>query len=168
MATLADAIAHRLATSPLDQMLKDLAFGERFSATLQPKIVCMHNWLKDEVAASIEGWSEAAVEPGWKPRNHASFASKYLHFHRPNAFPIMDTFAKGGLRCARVGGSFNSYDDFCRGVVRYVENIEEGWTPRSIDRHLVCRGRAHADRTVAQCPKCSKVRMKRKEITVTV
>lgn len=152
--SLSHAIAARLSNSPLDERLDAITFNERFSKANQAQIVEMHRLLVVEVAHATRGWSIMGDDSAWSPRNQASFASKYLHFHRPNAFPIMDSYAKAGLACAGLKGPFGTYEQFCAGIARHVEGQDLGWTPRSIDTDLVTRGRAHLDQTDSLCRKC--------------
>jgi hypothetical protein len=151
--TLAQAIGERLQTSCLDEKLNKIAFCDRFSAYLRDQVVETHKYLVAEIAAVIKGWSShAAKNVDWKPRNQASFASKYHHFHRPNAFPIMDSFAKAGLVCTGLKAAHvESYGGFCTGMVLHVKNLVPNWTPRSVDTALVARGRMHAARPQRCC-----------------
>lgn len=160
--SLAEAIARRLAETRLDRDLDDFGFEELFGANVQEKVVLTHSLLVDEIAAATKEWSLAADNNSWKPRIQASFASKYLHFHRPNAFPIMDSFAKAGLTCADITGTFNTYQDFCAGVIEYTRNIDCDWTPRSVDTVLVDRGRDHSHRVLNECVRCKKTHRKRR------
>lgn len=159
--SLAHAIAVRLKNSPLDERLAAITFADRFSEANRTHVVIAHSLLVEEVARATRGWSTAVDDEEWSPRNQASFASKYLHFHRPNAFPIMDKYSKAGLVCAGVKGPFNTYERFCVGVARHVEGRAPGWTPRSIDTDLVIRGRAHLDRTGPRCRECGVLFVKR-------
>ncbi|MCV2863861.1 hypothetical protein [Defluviimonas sp. WL0075] len=78
-----------------------------------------------------------------KVRKQASFASKYLHFHRPNAFLIMDSRARAALRHLRCGGNMSNYEEFCRSVLqKYIpkylpEASCSDWTPRAVDCNLL-------------------------------
>lgn len=151
---LAHAIAVRLLNSPLDERLEAIAFAERFSESNRTEVVQAHQLLVNEVTLATREWSTAFDDEDRSPRIQASFASKYLHFHRPNAFPIMDSFAKAGLLCAGLNGAFDNYERFCAGFAKHVEDQAPGWTPRSIDTRLVIRGRAHLDRTGTSCRVC--------------
>lgn len=159
--SLSHAIAVRLANSPLDERLDAIAFAERFSELNRARVVEAQRLLVDEVARATRGWSISGDDGDWSPRNQASFASKYLHFHRPNAFPIMDSYAKAGLACAGLKGPLGTYEQFCASIARHVERQDPGWTPRSIDTDLVLRGRAHLDRTGSLCRECGVVFVRR-------
>jgi len=152
---LAKTIAKRLAVSALDQAVDGISFADRFSRQLVDKVIETHQLLVDEVAAATREWSEKGADADWSPRNQASFASKYLHFHRPNAFPIMDRFAKAGLACAGISGALDTYERFCEGILQYLDVQEPSSTPRSIDMVLVAHGRIHSDRTQRRCRQCN-------------
>jgi hypothetical protein len=159
--SLSQAIAVRLAKSELDKRLDAIAFSDRFSETNRSQIVEAQQLLVDEIARATRGWSISGNDSSWSPRNQLSFASKYLHFHRPNAFPIMDSYAKAGLACVGLKGPFSTYERFCAGIARHVEEQDLGWTLRSIDAGLIDRGRAHLDRTDSQCSRCGLVLVRR-------
>lgn len=167
-APLADAIGRQLARSQLDERLSAIVFEDRFSHANKALIVETHGLLVREVAQATLGWSSSVDKEGWSPRNHASFASKYLHFHRPNAFPILDRYSRAGLTCAGQAGRFNTYEQFCGGIARHVEGLTPDWTPRSIDTDLVIRGRAHLDRSGPNCRVCGATfrRRSRKQGTI--
>ena len=154
-APLAETIANRLAVSALDQKTDDIGFSDRFSHQLMKKVVEIHKLLVDEIAAGTREWSAKGTDTGWSPRNQASFASKYLHFHRPNAFPIMDSLARAGLACAGIRGALNTHERFCEGLLQYLVDQEPNWTPRSIDMILVAQSRIHSDRTPSRCRRCN-------------
>jgi hypothetical protein len=165
--SLAHAIAVHLSKSPLDKRLEAIAFGNRFSGSNREQVVETHKLLVDEVVFATRKWSASVDGEDWSPRKQASFASKYLHFHRPNAFPIMDSYAKAGLLCAGLIGPFDNYDRFTAGFAGHVDDQVPGWTPRSIDTDLVIRGRAHLDRTGPSCRGCGSafVRKPRKKVS---
>jgi len=159
--SLAYAIGVRLANCALDEQLEAIGFAERFSQSTRAQVVEAHSLLVAETAIATRGWSTAADDETWFPRNQASFASKYLHFHRPNSFPIMDSYARAGLACAGVSGRFNTYERFCAAMARHVDGQGPGWTPRSVDSDLVNRGRIHLDRAGLRCRRCKAEFIKR-------
>lgn len=159
--SLANFIAMRLANSTLDAMLEAITFADRFSESNRARVVEVHQFLVDEIAHATRDWSIAANDEDWSPRNQASFSSKYLHFHRPNTFPIMDSFAKAGLLCAGLVGPFDTYEQFCAGFARHAERQNPEWTPRSIDIDLVLRGRKHLDRAGPSCRECGAIFVRR-------
>lgn len=150
----AHAIGNRLSKSSLDKCLRAITFAERFSDLNRVQVVQAHRLLVDEVLLATRAWSTSFDDGDRSPRNQASFSSEYLHFHRPNAFPIMDKYARAGLHCAGLKGPFDNYERFCAGFAEHVEDQEPGWTPRKIDTRLVIRGRAHHDRNESHCSVC--------------
>jgi len=155
--TVPKAIAEQLKTGELNDKIQEIGFNERTcDDEVLTKVVNTHTFLVGEIVKAISKWREDN-EYGDKPapRRHASFASKYLHFHRPNAFPIMDSLAKTGLRCAGRSKTFRDYKKFCEEFIGYANEMPEGWTPRGVDSYLVERGRFH-DETKENnvCKKC--------------
>lgn len=148
--TVVRAIAERLAKSNLDDRIRGIDFGQRISPELRTQVSELHKMLVDEIVGATGDWSKKNSTAGWKPRRHDSFASKYLHFHRPNAFPIMDKFAKNGLLGAGERGAFGGYKSFCRAFLKYAEKQGPNWTPRSLDPDLVEKGRQHLDHKALQ------------------
>lgn len=149
-----DAIGAYLAKSELDEKIFAISFDQRFSSDIQSQVVDVHSYLVGQMVDFTEVWSKRGSEDNWKPRRHQSFASKYLHFHRPNAFPIMDSFAKAGLNCVGKKGVFDTYQAFCDGFAEHVMERDEPWTPRSLDDVLLGRGRIHADDRSEVCRQC--------------
>ncbi len=145
-------IGERLAASKLGRLLSEIEPLDRISEKgVFDKVVKAHEYLVEEISAATGAWKDVIRKENWTPKNQPSFASKYLHFHRPNAFPIMDSFAKKGLRVESVSGSFSNYRLFCEGILRY-SNISnkhgDNWTPRGLDTELVKAGREQASNKV--------------------
>lgn len=151
--TLANAIGHKLAVSELDEKLSAIDFNTQFSPDVFRLVTGVHKFLMDQVDDAIRSWSSLSELEGWKPRKQGSFASKYLHFHRPNAFPIMDKYARAGLACGGVKGSCEAYPQFCEGLLAYVSG-QSPRTLRAVDTELVDRGRVHLNREPPCCPIC--------------
>ncbi|WP_199555360.1 hypothetical protein [Sandaracinobacteroides hominis] len=84
---------------------------------------------------------------GHVAHGRASFSSKYLHFHAPDAFPIFDTLSWAGLRALTPG--FRSevpqpapYHRFCERLSHYIgQGRAEQMSLREIDTILVQQGR---------------------------
>lgn len=150
--SLAEAIAKELARSRLDEMLHSIPFDERFSPPLSGKVVELHEYLVNLIFEVTEEWRNP-TDDGKKPRRQASFASKYLHFHRPNAFPIMDSFAKAGLNCAGIPGVLNDYKRFCSAFALHLRPMQTEQTLRQVDTELVTRGREHGAN--GDCRRCA-------------
>lgn len=154
---LGEAIGRALRDSELDAKLDAIPFQARLAPAMVPELVNAHKLVVDEVSRATKKWSIKATTKTWEPRTHISFASKYLHFHRPNAFPIYDQYVRAGLQCANGKGA-STYEGVCRGVLKAMARTSGDWTPRSIDTWLVIMGKAHQLRTEATCPYCSQQR----------
>ena len=157
---LEKAIGDAFAKSALDAMLKKIQFNQRFSRDIMECVVKIHEYLVTKIVKTTEQWSNNSSTLNWRPRKHASFVSKYLHFHRPNAFPIMDSNAKAGLKCSGHRGSLDTYRSFCSAVACYTSSLSSDWTPRSIDNDLVSRGRIHQEELL-KCRCCKHQHVKR-------
>lgn len=142
---LAKAIARQLQASSLDSKIAEIAFADRLSDALLAKVVSAHEFLVQEISDATKGWSENGKNTSWEPRRHHSFASKYLHFHRPNAFPIMDKYAKAGLLDFGMKGAHRDYQSFCSAFLEYAGKQNSDWTPRSLDPDLVVRGQNYLE-----------------------
>ncbi|MFV2035546.1 MAG: hypothetical protein ACC631_10660 [Halocynthiibacter sp.] len=160
---LLQAIGEKLSGSSLDGLLGDIDPSNWITDHgLLDAIVETHEFLVDAIKAATTAWPAEGRKEGWKPRNQGSFASKYLHFHRPNAFPIMDSFAKAGLKCVGQNGAFNTYEKFCKAFVLHACTQDKNWTPRSIDTELVRRGRIHKDTKPGETCTCCDYKKKGK------
>ncbi len=148
---LSDAIGIQLAQSKLDEKLSLICFEEKFSAKLIDSVAEIHTHLVGEIRDAIFRWSELASDQNWKPRSHRSFASKYLHFHRPNLFPIMDSLARAGLSKLEPKAGWGDYKQFCVAIGEYIDKIPPDWTLRSLDTMLVSIGRGHSGNQSAGC-----------------
>ncbi len=122
-----------LQKSDIDVRLEQIDSSLRFNQAMLPAVVKAHEFLVSLLLEATRHWAE----DGGTPREQQSFASKYLHFHRPNAFPIMDGRAKAGLRRHRFRGAYSSYDRFCAGILRFAETQPVDWTLRGIDGLLL-------------------------------
>ncbi len=130
----------------LDNYLNELPHDKKLEggAFFKDVIEC-HKYLVDSIKCSIESWKDCVRNERWTPLAHASFASKYLHFHKPNAFPIMDSFADKGLQNKGLKGAYSNYEKFCSKVLK-ISNGNANWTLRSIDTELVDIGRSTSRR----------------------
>jgi hypothetical protein len=124
----------------LDKHLARLTGINRFSEQSLSEILAVHAFLVELVAGqtAIRNLGDRSA------RNHISFASKYLHFHRPDHFPIFDSVVHGAL-CARYpnrrlrNGSdqYPTYGRFCRLILLYIAELQgRDWTLRSVDKDL--------------------------------
>jgi hypothetical protein len=140
-------IAQRFREICLHEVLNSIGFETRFSAHIAQEVVNVHGLVNATVGATIRAWNGRRDEAFARE----SFASKYLHFHRPNAFPILDRYSREGVRRTfprhRAGelipaNGNTGYARFCELVLRFVAqpNIASDWTPRSIDSALMIAG----------------------------
>lgn len=83
----------------LDKHLARLDGRNRFSERSLSEILAVHAFLVGLVArqTALRNLGDRAA------RNHISFGSKYLHFHRPDHFPIFDSVVHAAL-CERYPG----------------------------------------------------------------
>lgn len=152
------ALGRSFASSTIDDALMKIPFENKFSREKIPEINKIHGDLVKNIEECTKSWSASSNDRAWEPRSHVSFVSKYLHFHRPNFFPIMDSFAKAGLSCfwqknSRRRNSFATYEKFCYAICDYVEGRNDFWTLRDIDSELVRRGRDHK-KHAESCTSC--------------
>lgn len=146
--SLIATIAVELSKTNIDNRLDGLRFETRFSRDIVEEVIDIHLMLNTLIKRCIENSNDDVS----KSVNRESFCSKYLHFHRPNAFPILDKYANDGIRSCfprvRVGGqrgnppSNPGYARFCQLVLKFVDEGRAGqdWTPRSIDKILLAKG----------------------------
>jgi hypothetical protein len=139
--TIFAAVGETLVESNLDHKLE--AIGDSFFEDdgVASKVVDLHGYLVDRIGRAITLWSTNGESDDWTPRAYKSFASKYLHFHFPNAFPIMDSFAVLGLRSNVTTGSIDTYAKFCAAMLDHVKSQIGPWSLRGIDTRLVLQGR---------------------------
>ena len=141
-------IARRLGETRLDEALSSIDFDARFSGKLAQEVVDVHGLVNATIGTAIREWNGREDESFGRE----SFASKYLHFHRPNAFPILDRYSLDGVRSFfprhRVSklapaGDNTVYTRFCELVLLFVERrqVAPDWTPRSIDPALMIAGK---------------------------
>lgn len=130
-----DAMGDALKDSRIDVFLNAIDPLSRIDdVPTHSAVLKAHGELVEILHVATKGWAVAGVEP----RKHPSFASKYLHFHRPNAFPLMGSRAKEALRKLGHGGIFNTYESFCLSVLAFAESEKvKDWTPRQIDGKLL-------------------------------
>lgn len=94
----------------------------------------------------------AAHEMGGKPRHHFSFATKYAHWHRPDDYPIYDTFVRQQLEGYRRRDQFADFGAADLRTTRFVDIMAQfrrfyelqGCSLRSIDKWLWRQGKGIA------------------------
>lgn len=85
---------------------------------------------------------------GLDAKGRASFASKYLHFHAPDTFPILDILALRSLKARTPGfrtqiGNPTPYERYCERLAYYIkdETRLQKVSLRHIDRELYLEGK---------------------------
>lgn len=130
----------------LDEKILVAQAGGRISRELLPVVVDAHDFLNRLIGDFIRDNLE--LDAIRKVGHRRSFCSKYLHFHAPMAFPILDSVAEDALRDRRRekrykntvnrSGVSGRYASFCRHFLSYAETCHDPdrWTPRSVDGEL--------------------------------
>ncbi|WP_415921951.1 hypothetical protein [Tateyamaria sp. SN6-1] len=158
-----DVLADALCASDIDAKLDGIPADWRYDhgTDMAAYVHDLHKHFVETLQSSI---SEHCVAPktgaGIKGRAYTSFASKYLHFHRPNSIPILDSIARHGLHAAgRAAGlvadrpglkapvTYRSYARYCLFWDGFAKaSADANWTQRSIDTALLDLGRAELRR----------------------
>lgn len=144
-------------------------------------LICDYISERDLRKSEGSGVDKKKVDIENVPRNQGSFCSKYLHFHMPDYFPIMDSYVKRALNVyikenekakkqykllknkVISGGNENNYKfdngyfDFCCKIISYW-NCEGGraTTLRMVDKTLMeaeQSKRLERERKAWQCKK---------------
>lgn len=139
-------LAESLRWPEIDAALEDLSGACAFStATLAP-VLQTHSLLVE----LIYDRTQMRLPTNKLPRFHTSFASKYLHFHRPDHFPIFDSYVNDAItreyprfRHVSALGVDARYSRFCSLILRYRGEHAEVGTLRSLDRKLYEKQRAY-------------------------
>jgi hypothetical protein len=140
---------HREIDQRLDEIRKIGVLG---APDVADKCKKLHGDLCAWICCAIRAWrSEQHVDfknkhkKDMPVRCHTSFASKYLHFHAPNAFPIYDKYSRLGLEESPPNGGFRfgqGYAKFVDGVAQLPNNPDYAdLTLRCLDAKLVKSGR---------------------------
>lgn len=140
---LAMLVAEQFRQNKIDVCLNRIPFEYRFEEKRVDEIIGIHAKLNGLVGEAITAWG------GGTSFNRESFCSKYLHFHKPNAFPILDRFSRIAMQKTFPGFPVDQrntqtvYNRFCRLLLEYIRQAPApfGWTPRSLDLILVLAGR---------------------------
>lgn len=130
----------------LDRLLASLD-GQSFSSANFAQIVKVHGKVDYYLCKQL-------AKAGGKRnvRSRASFVAKYLHFHRPDIFPILDSLAELGVkaktegRLPKVTNPGNSpserYERFCLAILLLQSNGKfKNKSLRQLDDKLVQKGR---------------------------
>lgn len=118
----------------LDKLSEDNPFGPETLSLILGLHRCFHEKLK------------AAIKPrlnGLEPRRQTSFCSKYLHFHKPDHFPLFDSYVSAAV--SRATGPWKryqynpkhdpKYSRFCQQLLVYSRK-RPNLTLRALDRDL--------------------------------
>ncbi|AMO72957.1 hypothetical protein [Sphingorhabdus sp. M41] len=135
----------------LDRLLAGLD-GLSFSRANLAQIVEVHGKLDQHLCKQL---AEAGGHR--KVHSRASFVSKYLHFHRPDIFPILDSLAELGVkakiegRLPKVTNPGNSpserYERFCLAILLLQSSGKfENKSLRQIDDKLVKKGQKEREK----------------------
>ncbi|WP_298399713.1 hypothetical protein [Sphingobium sp.] len=118
-------------------------------------IVDFHRKFDDLIIKSIKIWrKDNNIISKKDVSSRSSFCSKYLHFHAPMHFFIMDSIAQRRLKEIMVGKNgrwpntvwpegwqAETETDYARFSLRMLDHAKRhypnGWTPRLIDGHLL-------------------------------
>lgn len=133
----------------LDDRLRKLGTLDRVSSLNLHDIADCHRFLASTLVAGINGWRSTASSREVHARD--SFVSKYLHFHAPQAFFILDSIAQNKLKAdgmlgwrARWPADFSKtlrtpYASYCLRLLTYIERKYPAgvWSPRSVDGRLL-------------------------------
>ncbi len=131
--------AQAIAASRCSALLDNIGMNEKLTHESLPKVVTIHLELCQALAKANN-------------RENSSLASKYLHFHRPDFFPIVDSYVREGwswimeelgqsYKGWRVFGKVNRYGDWCTRVLDLQKSIESchenAVSLRQIDNYLL-------------------------------
>jgi hypothetical protein len=137
--------AHR----QLDRQVTQLRQIQRIEVQSVASVVECHSFLASVLIDGINEWRSTNSDRDVQARD--SFISKYLHFHAPMAFFILDSLARTALKAngmrnwrVRWPNDFGTelrtpYASFCFRMLSYIDLSYLGpwWTPRMVDGHLL-------------------------------
>lgn len=133
------AAADAIAASNCPKLLDSIAVNDKLTAKRLPEAVAIHRELCKALAIANN-------------RENSSLASKYLHFHRPEFFPIVDSFVRKGwswvmdeLEISYKGwsvfGKVERYKDWCIRVLELralmEQSLHQAVSLRQVDNYLL-------------------------------
>lgn len=133
------AAAEAIAVSKCAKLLDDVGLNDKLTDDRLPEAVAIHLELCQALATANN-------------RENSSLASKYLHFHRPEFFPIVDSYVREGWSWVmdelghsykgwRVFGKVDRYNDWCTRVLELRSLMEKSLchtvSLRQIDNYLL-------------------------------
>jgi len=146
--------------SELDAKLGELSDRNYFSLESLNQILDIHYYFREFIRkATIPRMN------GTEPRQHTSFCSKYLHFHRPDHFPIYDSYVVAAVAreiaretsqrrrfTIKLGDHDPRYDRFCQQLIEYqkLDSSRSVKTLRELDRDLYEKERLHRNKEKRQ------------------
>jgi hypothetical protein len=131
--------AEAISKSRLERLLSELSSDESLTLERIPFATEIHLELAGALAKA-------------NGRENSSLASKYLHFHRPQFFPIVDSYVREGwswvmdalgssYRGWRMFGKVSHYGAWCERVIQLQEHLadtqNEKLSLRQIDNYLL-------------------------------
>lgn len=126
-----DVVAGAMRKSRLDRLLRELPDGRSPWPQRLASAVQVHAYL-------MKIWAHKGAT------GRRSLASKYLHFHRPDIFPMFDTFAAAGIKEVTpdnrhvdrlsVDRGDATYKAFCERYAWLLQHLDE-----TLDKHLTLR-----------------------------
>jgi hypothetical protein len=137
----------------LDSLISACRELGRVSGASVKQVIEAHAYLENLIVNGIRNWrgEKADVQNGKLVGSRSSFVSKYLHFHAPMAFFILDSIVEKRLMKYRVPRSRtpwpndfpenlrNRYAKHCFWMLKHIEKSYGGinWDPRMVDAHLM-------------------------------
>jgi len=133
------AAAEAIAKSQCARMLDEFSWDQRLTPERLPEVVAIHR----ELCNALQHANN---------RENSSLASKYLHFHRPDLFPIVDSYVREGwsyvmeelelsYRGWRTFGQVNRYQEWCTRILTLRDRLEnhtqQPISLRQIDNYLL-------------------------------
>lgn len=117
------------------------------------EVIQLHKFVDEVIVRFSADWQTCRAQKR-KVHARASFTSKYLHFHAPDAFPILDKYSELGVFTLQPkirAPKLSRYERFCNAVASLTH--ERGFAAgslRTLDTDLVARGRVESARLEAQ------------------
>ena len=132
----------------IDECITECRNMERVSCKNIRYIIETHSFLNNIIVCGINEWRSTSRR---ELLDRTSFTSKYLHFHAPMAFFILDSIVQNKLKENGAKGKLTCWPEDCmpehhtkygKHCIRMLEYISEkkygnNWTPRLIDGHLM-------------------------------
>jgi hypothetical protein len=124
----------------LDKLSEDNPFGPDTLCLILDLHRCFHERLRSAIKLRLNGL---------EARRQTSFCSKYLHFHKPDHFPLFDSYVSAAV--SRATGPWKRYEcgpkhdpkysRFCQQLLIYRQD-KANLTLRGLDRDLYDQERA--------------------------